>query len=168
MGNSFQHKNIILRENIETTSNYSSFFVQVFGMSPSISSSLTSLPLLATLPVAPPDPRLLDPVLQSSVSSDASENTVIAAKNENTESWANTFESNFTNTSVDEPKYAKVNHKKRNSKIASGNSTPKTKRRKPSESRLSRLIHIYFQIAISKLYHTGNYKSSIISCLMTL
>ena len=121
-------------------------------MSPSISSSLTSLPLLATLPVAPPDPRLLDPVLQSSVSSDASENTVIASKNENTESWSNTFESNFTDTSVDEPKYAKVSHRKRNSKIASGNSTPKTKRRKPSETRLSRWVHtIYFQIAISLL-----------------
>jgi len=113
---------------------------KVCCMSPSTPTSLTSqaCDLTPQLPVAPPDPRLLDSALQSSVSSDASENTVIASKNENTESWSNTFESNFTDTSVDEPKYAKVSHRKRNSKIASGNSTPKTKRRKPSETRLSR------------------------------
>ena len=117
-------------------------------MSPSSPSSITSEPRLPSpgnlthLPVAPADPRILDPAHDSSMSSAASENTVIAAENESKESWSNTFESNYTVTSVDEPKYAKVNHKKRNSKLCSGNSTPKVKRRKPSESRLSRYILI--------------------------
>eukprot|EP00090_Calanus_glacialis_P007099 TRINITY_DN15569_c0_g1_i5.p1 TRINITY_DN15569_c0_g1~~TRINITY_DN15569_c0_g1_i5.p1 ORF type:complete len:810 (-),score=174.60 TRINITY_DN15569_c0_g1_i5:104-2533(-) len=117
---------------------------EVCGMSPSSPSSITSEPRLPSpgnlthLPVAPPDPRILDPAHDSSMSSAASENTVIAAENESKESWSNTFESNYTDTSVDEPKYAKVNHKKRNSKLCSGNSTPKVKRRKPSDSRLSR------------------------------
>ena len=113
-------------------------------MSPSTPTSITSEPRLPPpgnlthLPAAPPDPRLLDPAHDSSMSSATSENTVVPAANENTESWSNTFESNYTDTSVDEPKYAKVTHKKRNSKICSGNSTPKPKRRKPSEPRLSR------------------------------
>jgi len=116
------------------------------NMSPSTPTSITSEPRLPPpgnlthLPAAPPDPRLLDPAHDSSMSSATSENTVVpaAAAIENTESWSNTFESNYTDTSVDEPKYAKVTHKKRNSKICSGNSTPKPKRRKPSEPRLSR------------------------------
>ena len=44
----------------------------------------------------------------------------------------------MTDTSVDEPKYAKVQHKKRNSKIGSGSSTPKNKRREITESKSSR------------------------------
>jgi len=133
------------------TSNYFLDFSQSFdenfevcGMSPSTPTSITSelrLPSpgnLTLLPAAPPDPRLQDPAHDSSMSSATSENTVIPASNENTECWSNTFESNYTDTSVDEPKYAKVTHKKRNSKICSGNTTPKAKRRKPSESRLSR------------------------------
>ena len=44
----------------------------------------------------------------------------------------------MTDTSVDEPKYAKVQHKKRNSKIGSGCSTPKNKRREITESKSSR------------------------------
>ena len=48
----------------------------------------------------------------------------------------------MTDTSVDveEPKYAEVTHKKRNSKICSGNSTPKVKRRELSGTKLSRLV----------------------------
>jgi len=133
-------------------SNYYLDFSQSFDqhfqgsdMSPSTPTSITSdlrLPPpgnLTHLPAAPPDPRLLDPAAHdSSMSSATSENTVVPAANENKESWSNTFESNYTDTSVDEPKYAKVTHKKRNSKICSGNTTPKPKRRKPSEPRLSR------------------------------
>ena len=56
--------------------------------------------------------------------------------------WSNTLDSNMTDTSVEEPKYAKVTHKKRNSKICSGNSTPKVKRRELSGTKLSRLVHL--------------------------
>ena len=50
----------------------------------------------------------------------------------------------MTDTSVDveEPKYAEVTHKKRNSKICSGNSTPKVKRRELSGTKLSRLVYL--------------------------
>ena len=54
--------------------------------------------------------------------------------------WSNTLDSNMTDTSVEEPKYAKVTHKKRNSKIVSGNSTPKVKRRELSGTKISRSV----------------------------
>ena len=54
--------------------------------------------------------------------------------------WTNTLDSNMTDTSVDEPKYAKVQHKKRNSKIGSGNSTPKFKRKETIDSGSSRFV----------------------------
>ena len=51
------------------------------------------------------------------------------------------MDSNMTDTSVEEPKYARVTHKKRNSKICSGNSTPKVKRRELSGSKISRSVN---------------------------
>ena len=99
--------------------------------------------------VTPSDPRLQDPTHDSSFNSSvASENTVIDTEQRTElyptttttveESWSNTFESNQTDTSVDEPKYAKVTHRKRGSKLYSGQSTPKAKRNMPQEPLLSR------------------------------
>ena len=122
------------------------YFLQVCSMSTSTPSSITSTPQhsspsnLSPLPVAPPDPRLHDPAHDSSMSmsSAASENTVVDVVSDNKETWTNTFESNNTDTSVEEPRYAKVTHRKRNSKIASGNSTPRVQHRKQSDIHLSR------------------------------
>ena len=93
---------------------------------------------------SPPDPAVsvINTSLASSVT--GSERTVIDNKKTEdiSQGWSNTLDSNMTDTSVEEPKYAKVTHKKRNSKICSGNSTPKVKRRELSGTRLSRLVHL--------------------------
>ena len=95
---------------------------------------------------SPLDPAVsvINTSLASSVT--GSERTVIEAdkKTEDiSKGWSNTLDSNMTDTSVEEPKYAKVTHKKRNSKICSGNSansTPKVKRRELSGTKPSRLV----------------------------
>ena len=93
---------------------------------------------------SPLDPAVsvINTSLASSVT--GSERTVIDNKKTEdiSQGWSNTLDSNMTDTSVEEPKYAKVTHKKRNSKICSGNSTPKVKRRELSGTRLSRLVHL--------------------------
>ena len=78
--------------------------------------------------------------LTSSVA--GSENTVVAAA----QCWTNTFDSNMTDTSVDEPKYARVQHKKRNSKVGSGNSTPKLRRKDAIDSGSSRFAFALLQL----------------------
>ena len=92
---------------------------------------------------SPLDPAVsvINTSLASSVT--GSERTVIETDKKTEEvvqGWSNTLDSNMTDTSVEEPKYAKVTHKKRNSKICSGNSTPKVKRRELSGTKLSRLV----------------------------
>ena len=95
---------------------------------------------------SPLDPAVsvINTSLASSVT--GSERTVIDKKAEDiNQGWSNTLDSNMTDTSVEEPKYAKVTHKKRNSKICSGNSgnsTPKVKRRELSGTKLSRLDYL--------------------------
>ena len=92
---------------------------------------------------SPLDPAVsvINTSLASSVT--GSERTVIDKKAEDiNQGWSNTLDSNMTDTSLEEPKYAKVTHKKRNSKICSGNSTPKVKRRELSGTRLSRLVYL--------------------------
>ena len=85
-------------------------------------------------------------MVNTSISS--SVNTVIAAAasaHDNTEEesdarhgWTNTFDSNITESSVEEPKYAKV--LKRNSKIESHPPTPKIHRKDHSDdSRFSEI-----------------------------
>ena len=91
---------------------------------------------------SPLDPAVsvINTSLASSVTgSERTERTVIGTERK-TEGWSNTLDSNMTDASLEEPKYAKVTHKKRNSKICSGNSTPKVKRRELSGTRLSRLV----------------------------
>ena len=98
--------------------------------------------------ISPPDPgpdtiTAANTSFSSSVA--GSENTVIAREPETQDiCWTNTMDSNMTDTSVDEPKYAKVQHKKRNSKIGSGNSTPKFKRKDTVDSGSSRFVHRFF------------------------
>lgn len=98
--------------------------------------------------ISPPDPgpdtiTAANTSFSSSVA--GSENTVIAREPETQDiCWTNTMDSNMTDTSVDEPKYAKVQHKKRNSKIGSGNSTPKFKRKDTVDSGSSRFVHRLF------------------------
>ena len=93
-----------------------------------------------------PAVSVINTSLASSVT--GSERTVIETdkKTEDiSKGWSNTLDSNMTDTSVEEPKYAKVTHKKRNSKICSGNSansTPKVKRRELSGTKLSRLDYL--------------------------
>ena len=92
---------------------------------------------------SPLDPAVsvINTSLASSVT--GSERTVIETDKKTEEvvqGWSNTLDSNMTDNSVEEPKYAKVTHKKRNSKICSGNSTPKVKRRELSGTKLSRLV----------------------------
>ena len=95
---------------------------------------------------SPLDPAVsvINTSLASSVT--GSERTVIDNKKTEdiSQGWSNTLDSNMTDTSVDveEPKYAEVTHKKRNSKICSGNSTPKVKRRELSGTKLSRLVYL--------------------------
>ena len=95
---------------------------------------------------SPLDPAVsvINTSLASSVTgSERSERTVIETDRRTedaTKGWTNTLDSNMTDTSLEEPKYAKVTHKKRNSKICSGNSTPKVKRRELSGTKLSRLV----------------------------
>ena len=95
--------------------------------------------------MSPPDPgpdthAALRTSLTSSVA--GSENTVVAAA----QCWTNTFDSNMTDTSVDEPKYARVQHKKRNSKVGSGNSTPKLRRKEAIDSGSSRFAFALLQL----------------------
>ena len=96
--------------------------------------------------MSPPDPGPIDaPDVNTSFSSSVagSEQTVINVQEGQGASgggWTNTLDSNMTDTSVDEPKYAKVQHKKRNSKIGSGNSTPKFKRKETFDSGSSRFV----------------------------
>ena len=92
---------------------------------------------------SPPDPAVsaINTSLASSVT--GSERTVIETERKTediSKGWSNTLDSNMTDNSVEEPKYAKVTHKKRNSKICSGNSTPKVKRRELSGTKPSRLV----------------------------
>ena len=99
--------------------------------------------------ISPPDPGpdIITAAANTSFSSSVagSENTVIAREPETQDiCWTNTMDSNMTDTSVDEPKYAKVQHKKRNSKIGSGNSTPKFKRKDTVDSGSSRFVHRLF------------------------
>ena len=95
---------------------------------------------------SPLDPTVsvINTSLASSVTgSERSERTVIETDRRTedaTKGWTNTLDSNMTDTSLEEPKYAKVTHKKRNSKICSGNSTPKVKRRELSGTKPSRLV----------------------------
>ena len=95
---------------------------------------------------SPLDPAVsvINTSLASSVTgSERSERTVIETDRrteDTTKGWTNTLDSNMTDTSLEEPKYAKVTHKKRNSKICSGNSTPKVKRRELSGTKPSRLV----------------------------
>ena len=95
--------------------------------------------------MSPPDPGpIIAPDVNTSFSS---EQTVINVQESQGASsggggWTNTLDSNMTDTSVDEPKYAKVQHKKRNSKIGSGNSTPKFKRKETIDSGSSRFVTI--------------------------
>ena len=98
---------------------------------------------------SPLDPAVsvINTSLASSVTgSERSERTVIETDRRTedaTKGWTNTLDSNMTDTSLEEPKYAKVTHKKRNSKICSGNSgnsTPKVKRRELSGTKPSRLV----------------------------
>ena len=97
--------------------------------------------------MSPPDPgpdtgATINTSFSSSVA--GSERTVINVQERQETSgagcWTNTLDSNMTDTSVDEPKYAKVQHKKRNSKIGSGNSTPKFKRKETIDSGSSRFV----------------------------
>ena len=92
---------------------------------------------------SPLDPAVsaINTSLASSVT--GSERTVIETERKTediSKGWSNTLDSNMTDNSVEEPKYAKVTHKKRNSKLCSGNSTPKVKRRELSGTKLSRLV----------------------------
>ena len=91
---------------------------------------------------SPLDPAVsvINTSLASSVT--GSERTVMTEKKpeDMMRGWSNTLDSNMTDTSLEEPKYAKVTHKKRNSKICSGNSTPKVKRRELSGTKPSRLV----------------------------
>ena len=97
---------------------------------------------------SPLDPAVsvINTSLASSVT--GSERTVIETDKKTEDinkGWSNTLDSNMTDNSVEEPKYAKVTHKKRNSKICSGNSgnsTPKVKRRELSGTKLSRLVDL--------------------------
>ena len=95
---------------------------------------------------SPLDPAVsvINTSLASSVTgSERTERTVIGTERKTEDinkGWSNTLDSNMTDASLEEPKYAKVTHKKRNSKICSGNSTPKVKRRELSGTKLSRLV----------------------------